>query len=200
LNAIALLNLIATRFFIYAKIIMMEVFIIASITADGLIGQNTDQSSMNWTSKADKQFFIQKTKEAGAVVMGRKTFDTIAPKYRPLKNRLNIIYTRQNLEDFIEHYQVQNREDVLVTQDEPQKLIQQLEEEGQQQVAICGGSSIYTMFMKAGVVNKLYLTVEPIVFGSGVKLFNEELDNKLKLNKVGKLGDEGTVLLEYLVG
>ena len=52
------------------------------------------------------------------------------------------------------------------------------------------------MFMKAGVVNKIYLTVEPIIFGSGIRLFEEEMHYTLKLKSAGQ-ADNGALLLEY---
>ncbi|KAF2823609.1 hypothetical protein CC86DRAFT_298832 [Ophiobolus disseminans] len=39
------------------------------------------------------------TRRVNAVLMGRKTWDSIPPKFRPLKDRLNIVITR-NTEDF----------------------------------------------------------------------------------------------------
>ena len=71
----------------------MSVFIIASVSADGYIASKESETSTNWTSSEDTQFFRQKTKEAGVVIMGRTTYETIPTKYRPLKDRLNIVYT-----------------------------------------------------------------------------------------------------------
>lgn len=170
---------------------MMNVFIIAAISADGLIAKDSDQKSTVWTSQADKKFFSERTKKARVVVMGRKTFDTIG---KPLPGRLNVVYSRQQ--------SIGNREqgtNLRFTNKSPKQLIKELEKEGYKEVAICGGASIYTMFMKAGVVNKIYLTVESVVFGRGVRLFNQEIEAKLRLNRVKKLAGK-TVLLEYLVG
>jgi len=52
--------------------------------------------------------------------------------------------------------------------------------------------------MKAGVVDTAYLTVEPVIFGSGIKLFTEALDNELVFQKLHKLSEQ-TVVLEYSV-
>ena len=162
----------------------MMVFIIASLTADGLIAKDPKVPSTDWTSKEDKEFFIRRSKEAGVVVMGQNTYETIG---RPLKDRLNIVYSRDK-----------QYEGVEVTQKEPKSLIEELERRGYKEVAICGGSTIYTMFMEAGVVDKLYLTVSSLVFGKGMNLFNKEFDQKLELVSVEKLGPQ-TILLEYNV-
>ena len=82
---------------------------------------------------------------------------------------------------------------------DPAVLVQELSERGYDQVAICGGSTIYAMFMRAGVVNTLYLTMEPVLFGQGMNLFNQEVDKRLTLVSTTKLEDN-TLLLEYGVG
>lgn len=176
----------------------MYIFLIAAISLDGFIAQRLDQPSTDWTSAEDKQHFHATTKEAGAIVMGKTTFDTIG---FPLPGRLNIVYSNDAQEKLVDKYQLtaqQAVDDVLrVTSQEPIKLVEQLESEGTKQLAICGGSSIYTQFMQSGVVNKVLLTVEPIVFGDGIKLFNQPVEQKLQLISSKKLNQRGSLLLEY---
>jgi len=160
----------------------MKTFIIAVLTADGLIAEGTDQLSTDWTSKEDRRFFRDRTKEAGVIVMGRNTYETIA---KPLPDRLNVVYSEGEIEG------------VEVTKKDPAELLKDLEKRGFKEVAIIGGTTIFTMFMEAGLVDKLYLTIEPVVFGSGMTLFNKKFDaKKLKLVSMQKLGEEA-VLLEY---
>jgi dihydrofolate reductase len=164
----------------------MNCFIIAAISADGFIAQSEKLVSLQWTSKEDKKRFIELTKHAGVVVMGSTTFLTL-PK--PLKDRINIVYSRDINKKI---------EGAEVTQDAPIELLKKLEARGFGEVAICGGSHIYSLFIKAKAVNKLYLTVEPILFGNGIRLFNEENVAKLKLLNMEKT-ETGTLLLEYEV-
>jgi dihydrofolate reductase len=160
---------------------MTTPFIIVAVTADGFIAKNPNHAAM-WTSKDDKKRFVEITKRAGVVVMGETTFKTL-PK--PLKDRVNIVYSFDKTFEGAE-----------VTQKSPADLIQELDSRGFKEIAICGGSSIYTMFMKSGLIKKLYLTIEPIIFGAGMKLFNEDIDMKLKLvNRT--VGESGSLLLEY---
>jgi len=161
----------------------MNTFIIAALSADGFIAKNVDQSSISWRSKFDRDFFIAKTREAGVVVMG---YNTVKTMRRPMPDRLNIVYSRSD----------KGLEGFEVTQKPPQELLKDLEARGFSNVAICGGGQIYTMFMKAGVVDKIYLTIEPVLFGSGIRLFADDLDIKLDLISVEKLG-ESTISLEY---
>ena len=86
-----------------------------------------------------------------------------------------------------------------MTNEDPRVLIKNLEERGFKEVAICGGSYIYSMFMKAGIVDTIYLTVEPIIFGKGINLFNEEMLYHLNLKSAKTSESDGALLLEYSV-
>lgn len=161
----------------------MKTFIIAALTADGLVAKNTDHKA-DWTSRADKIFFQQKTKAAGVLIMGLKTFETLGNV--PLKDRRNIIYSENKIEG------------IETTSEEPKVLLARLEKEGVKEVAICGGVSIYNMFMASGLVDKIFFTIEPIIFGKGLSIFREDMETKLQLVDATKL-EGGAVVLEYNV-
>lgn len=162
---------------------MIKAFIIAAVTADGFIAKDEKHSAF-WTSKEDKKRFVELTKHSGVVVMGSTTYATLP---RPLKERLNIVYSKSK-----------KFEGAETTQKEPLELLGDLEGRGFKEVAICGGSKIYTMFMKAKVIDRIFLTIEPRLFGKGITLFNEELH--YHLNLIGAVQSEsGALLLEYKV-
>ncbi|MFH1584509.1 MAG: dihydrofolate reductase family protein, partial [Patescibacteria group bacterium] len=95
-------------------------------------------------------------------------------------------------------YSLEPIEGVETTQKEPRELLSELEKRGYEQVAVIGGSSVYTQFLQAGAVDTLYLTYEPVLLGKGIKLLNEGMELRLKLVSQQKLG-EGRMLLEYNV-
>ncbi len=163
----------------------MKTFIIAAVSADGYIAKDSQHSPMYWTSKADKKRFVELTKRAGVVVMGSATYKTIG---KPLKERVTVVYSKN-----------QTFEGVEMTQDTPHDLIKKLEARGFKEVAICGGAHIYTMFMKAHLVDTIYLTIEPKVFGKGIGMFNEDMLYHLKLKSVEQSEESGAVLMEYSV-
>ena len=66
----------------------MKIIIIAAIARNGVIGRSNGE--MPWHVKEEFQHFKQTTLES-AVIMGRKTFETLG---KPLKGRENIIVTR----------------------------------------------------------------------------------------------------------
>jgi dihydrofolate reductase len=161
---------------------MIKTFIIVAQTADGFIAKNSGH-------EATKRF-VEITKRAGVMVMGLNTFKTFPS---PLPERLHIVYSpdddasKDNIEGVVEY-----------TKDTPADLIKKLEERGFTEVAICGGTTIYTMFMKSGLVETIYLTIEPKLFGKGMGIFNEDLDISLELVSE-EITESGTILAEYRV-
>lgn len=164
----------------------MKTFIIAAVTADGFIGRNSTHSA-DWTGSEDKKVFVRLTKEAGVMVMGSRTFATIG---RALPGRRTIVYTHNPASI--------TAEGVETTSESPADLVSRLEREGAPAVAICGGAAIYSLFMQAGVVDELYLTVSPLLFGQGLPLFDQPLDTGLALLESTPL-DNGSVLLHYAI-
>jgi dihydrofolate reductase len=164
----------------------MKVFLIAALTADGFIGRNASHLA-DWTSPEDKKLFVRLTKEAGVVVMGSRTFATIG---RALPGRRMVVYTTKP-GDFA-------ADGVEATNEAPAELVARLSKEGAQGLAVCGGASIYSLFMQAGVVDELYLTIEPVLFGTGITLFKDEMETRLTLADTQQL-NENTVLLHYSV-
>ena len=160
----------------------MIITLIAAISADGKIAQSPGQSSLNWTSKEDTRFFVEKTKEIGTMVMGRKTFETIG-KALPGR-RMIVLSSNAGMVEGVEF-----------TSETVVDLVARLESEGVAGLAVCGGSTVYSQFLAAGLVNELFLTVEPVLFGNGMPLASEFGRINLKLVESKPLG--GGVLLHF---
>lgn len=169
----------------------MQVSLITAISADGFIAQDPMAPSTAWTSREDAHWFAQKTKEIGVCIMGRKTFETIG---KPLAGRLTVVLTGEKT------LSVPLETEVLeVYSGQPEELLESLVKRGFSAAAICGGASVYTQFMQKGLVDRLFITVEPIMFGKGVKLFNQPFANlRLKLVTTHSLSAH-SIVLEYQV-
>jgi len=166
----------------------MKCTMLMAITLDGKIAKTSDHFP-DWTGKADKKYFMNRTKEAGCLIMGNTTYQTIG---RPLPGRKNVILTRSPKET--EH-------DTAVlefTNKDPATLLQQLEAEGFDEAILAGGAQINTLFGEAGLIDEIILTISPLVFGAGMSLFNEVVDFDLALEELTTL-DENLVLVRYKV-
>jgi dihydrofolate reductase len=176
----------------------MPTFIIAALTADGFIARTAHHLS-DWTSREDKQLFVRLTKQAGVMVMGSATFATIG---RALPGRRTIVYTRHPERIKAEGVEIA-APGVETTSEPPAALVKRLAGEGVTGLAVCGGAQIYSLFMRAGAVDELYLTISPLLFGQGIRLFNSSLDVKLELLGQELLGQESPnpaeILLHYRV-
>ncbi len=103
------------------------------------VGKNLELGKDNkliWNIPNDLKYFKEKTQNK-TVVMGRKTYESIG---KPLKNRKNIVLTRQNINiDNVET--VNNYQELLKTNED---------------VFIIGGEQIYKMFLP--YADNIYLT------------------------------------------
>lgn len=84
----------------------------------------------------DDMKFFRETTTGKVVVMGRKTLESF-PNGKPLKNRVNIVLTRDN------NYKVS---DAIVVHSK-EELLKELEKYNTDDVYIIGGESIYRMML-----------------------------------------------------
>lgn len=165
----------------------VKVTLLMALTADGKIARDAKHFP-DWTGKADKRLFVRLTKKAGVMIMGRKTYDTIA---RPLPGRLNVVMTRDK------RHQSKHPE-LIYTQRQPAQLLKWLEEMGYREVILAGGATVNDLFARERLIDEMVLTVSPLVFGEGMSLFSMALDLRLKLLEMEQI-DEGAVSLRYEV-
>lgn len=166
----------------------MKTILMAAISADGFIGKHDSDLSTRWTSKEDTKFFIAKSKELKNLVVGSKTFATFN---RKLDERKFFVFSKHTVENLFDN-------NMEVVNEDPQQFVTRLEQQGVNELMIAGGSSIYSLFMENNLVDEIFLTVEAIIFGDGVKLFNQELEKKLVLLEVIDLSEQ-TKVLHYKV-
>jgi len=69
----------------------MHIALIYARAANGVIGKD---GTMPWHLPEDLAHFKQLT-HGSPVIMGRKTWDSLPPRFRPLPGRTNIVVTRQ---------------------------------------------------------------------------------------------------------
>ena len=70
----------------------MAIQLIYARAANGVIGKD---NTMSWHLPEDMAHFKELTRGC-AVIMGRKTWDSLPPRFRPLPGRTNIVITHQS--------------------------------------------------------------------------------------------------------
>jgi len=166
----------------------MKTILMMAITADGKIAKEKNHLA-DWTSKEDKQLFVKLTKEAGAIIMGRTTYETIG---RPLPGRIIMALTSTP-----EKYQSIPGQVEYIKSETGREVLDALSAKGYSSAVLAGGAVTNELFLKNKLVDELYLTVEPVIFGRGLTLSeNTDLTSRLKLLSLDKLNAD-TVLLHY---
>lgn len=145
-----------------------------------------------WGSREDIMFFKEKTLEAGTLILGNTTFQTMSPKV--FETRFGLIFTGEP-----EKYKNRETENIKFFKGTPEEALQYLESVGKKEAILAGGGNINGQFLKAGLVDEIYITIAPRVFGKGVPVFGGfEIDSKLVLVDTKKIG-ENEVLLHWKV-
>ncbi len=165
----------------------MKVILIMAMTLDGKIARHSLEP-VDWTGKADKKVFVKITKKAGVMIMGSTTFDTIG---QILPHRKNVVMTRNKS-------RISKDENLLFTDKPPEEILRDLENEGFESAALIGGSMINGLFAKKKLIDEIYITIVPKLFGTGLSLASTEIDLDLELKEMEKI-DENSILLKYRV-
>ncbi|MEC7646059.1 MAG: dihydrofolate reductase [Bacteroidota bacterium] len=122
----------------------MKVSLIVAVSKNGVIGKDND---LIWHLPKDMKFFKDTTRNHH-VIMGRKNFESIPHKFRPLPNRTNIIITRQN------NYFAQG----CITVKSIEDGLEIARKNGDAEPFIIGGGEIYKIALEKKLVDKIYLT------------------------------------------
>lgn len=165
-------------------------------TLNGKITKGNDPDIFKWTSKEDQKYFSSLLKKNKLLVMGSETYEAARKNIKLDSNQLRVILTRDP-----GRYKVNAVPGKLEFSNEsPQQLVKQLENKGFKQMLLLGGGTINTLFLKENLVDELYLTLEPKIFGKGKTLIREgEFEILLKLINIKKLNQSGTLLLKYKI-
>ncbi len=122
----------------------MRVSLIAAVADNGVIGKEND---LVWSLPDDMSFFKAST-SGRHVIMGRRNYESIPHKFRPLPGRPNIVMSRNSEYDSRGASLVTSLEDALEI----------AREAGESEAFIIGGGQIYTMALDARVVDTMYIT------------------------------------------
>jgi len=167
--------------------------LIAVTSRDGKITRGYSSDNQTWTSPEDKDFFTSQIAAASLIVMGRLTYESIKTHIKHQQGRLRVVMT-STPQDF----QDEAIEGALeFTSESPKELVKRFENEHNEMLVV-GGSKVFTDFVRDGLIDEMYLTIEPLYFGEGKPLFTDEnikIDMAFNWRRV--LNDRGTLLLKY---
>lgn len=178
-----------------AKLRPMRVVLIAVQSLDGFITRH-DRPGAGFASAADQAHFRATLPEFDCAVMGRVTYETAhagAPALaQPVRRRVVLTRTPGR------HAASAVPGALEFTAAGPAEIVAQLRSDGCRACALLGGGQVHRLFLAAGLVDEVWLTVEPRLFGGGTPLLAGPVDVALELRSHALL-DVNTLLLKYAV-
>jgi dihydrofolate reductase len=171
----------------------MKTIVIFVTTLDGKITKWGDPHVMRWSSPEDQEYFRKIWNESPLIVMGSGTFDF--DPIKPFPQSLLHIMTQEP--EKYRKYEVQGQ--LEFSNEAPEELVKRFGSQYEQMLVV-GGPHVATSFFKDALVDELWLTLEPKIFGKGGNfVVEEELDINLRLISIEKVNDLGTMIVKYAV-
>ncbi len=146
-----------------------------------LSGDNSDPSNMG----SYDEFY----KSIDTVILGSTTYEQIVTELAvdnwPYADKMSYVITTKSKE---------NKDNIIFT-DKLVDTINDLKSTEGSDIWICGGASIVNQLLELDMVDKLCISVMPIILGKGIRLFTREREMPLKL--VSTTNYNGIVDLVY---
>ncbi len=120
----------------------MEIAMIAAVAENGVIGKD---NGLVWRLPDDMKYFMNTTK-GYFIILGRKNYESLPPKFRPLPNRTNVVITRQPTFKLENAFVVHSLEEAVAL----------CKKNKQEKIFIIGGGQIYDQALPQTDI--LYLT------------------------------------------
>lgn len=151
--------------------------LIVAVDKNWAIGKN---NKMMWSIPADMKFFRETTK-GNIVIMGRKTLESF-PQSQPLKNRVNIVITKNR------NYKVK---DAVIVHSVEEAMEEAAKYEGE--IYVIGGESIYRAMLP--YCDTALVTKIDHAYDADTYFPNLDLDEEWKMTRISE--EQTCFNLEY---
>ena len=166
----------------------MEKIIIVAIGENSEIGKNND---LLWHLPEDMKFF-KETTQKGTVIMGRKNWESIPERFRPLPYRENIVITKNT------HFSA----DGAVVFHTWSDCMRYCTDRNKERVFIIGGAQIYQLALESGDVDKMLITHVEASFDADTFFPNwnpeEWNSNRIKTFAANEQNPHSFSIVEYI--
>jgi len=167
------------------KKLTMKITLYMAISVNGFIAKPSHNTP--WTEE-EFESYSNKVKEVGNLIIGKTTFDLMYEKkiFTDLDEPFVVVLTSSEEKPPREKtVYVKTFEDAVKT----------LRRQGFSSLLVGGGGQTDTAALESGMIEELYVDVEPLVFGEGIPLFSSSETNlKLKLVDTKRIGASGMQL------
>jgi len=166
----------------------MKVILYMAITPNGLIAKSNDDT--NWISHKEWNSYSLATREAGNLIIGHRTYNTLTkqPEFSEFKDIKIVVVATQPVNLETEKHSVAAS---------PKAALDLFASEDK--IIVAGGGSLNASFLKENLIDEIYLDIEPIIFGKGIQIFHDkDFECKLKFIDLKNISDN-EIQLHYQV-
>lgn len=162
----------------------MKITLYPAVSLDGFIADADGDS--DWVTEQDGALFENAAKEAGCIVVGRKTFEQYQGDLFPIDGTLTIVVTSQP-DDY------QSSDSVVYAQGDASTIVELAKSKGHEQLLLAGGGETNGLFAKENLIDEVIISIYPTVMGSGVRVLGS-FEGKLDLKLIGSQVLEASVV------
>ena len=137
-------------------------------------------------TKGDNRYF-------DAVLMGRRTYEV------GLREGVACPYPTMDQYVFSRSMQSSPDRNVHVVGDDAINIVKKMKLEGGRAIWLCGGGDLGTSLLSAGLIDRLILKLNPILFGSGIPMFRDSINITGLTLEEHHAFDSGHMILRYAV-
>ncbi len=119
----------------------------------------------------------------GAVVMGRHTYDMANGDFTGYEYQVTLFVVTHDVPATVAKGENGKLKFVFVTEGFESAVKQAKAAAGDKDVTIVGGASAIQQCLKEGLIDELQIGVMPVLFGEGLRLFEDLADSNIKLEK-----------------
>jgi len=172
----------------------MKTILIFVSTLDGKVTKWGNPHVKLWSSHQDQDYYKNVWNDSRLIVMGSNSFK--AETFKPSPNQQIIVMTSHP--DTYKSLQVPNQ--LEFTNESPAEIFARFNNNGYEQMLVVGGPHVATSFLKEQLIDELWLTLEPKIFGTGGNFATDiNLDINLRLIHCEKVNEQGTLITKYAV-
>lgn len=144
----------------------MRTILYMAQSLNGYIAKENNDTS--WIGSSDLRRFQELTTKAGNVVLGSLTYEVMKAEGQfPLPNRTCVVMTHNVLA-----HSAEQSDQVIFTDGTPGEVVAMLSKKGFEEIMVIGGGKLNKSFLEQDLIDEIYITMEPIIFGQGIHLID----------------------------
>lgn len=165
-----------------------------AMSLNGMIARDDDRE--DFLSDEGWKYFVGLAREHGNFVIGRRTLEVVRENYEEGFDQL------ENLEKVVvsanKDYNLGEGYNLVCS---PNEALDYLKAKNYSSALLTGGAKLNSSFAKAGLIDEIILNIEPVVIGSGKRLFEaEKFELAVELIDTQKFGAGGVRLRYRVIG